>query len=74
LLASTIGVYVVAPNTERARAITVALRGEMGLRVKPFDCREYLDMDANVGLPLDWLLLTAIGAALRGDAAAEDVS
>jgi MSHA biogenesis protein MshI len=65
---SPIGDLVIAPNTERARAISVALRGEMGLRVKPFDCREYLDMDANVGLPLDWLLLTAIGAALRGDA------
>jgi MSHA biogenesis protein MshI len=68
---SPIGDLVIAPNTERARAISVALRGEMGLRVKPLDCREYVDIDANVGLPLDWLLLTAIGAALRGAAAAD---
>jgi MSHA biogenesis protein MshI len=68
---SPIGDLVIAPNTERARAISVALRGEMGLRVKTLDCREYLDMDANVELPLDWLLLTAIGAALRGDASAD---
>jgi hypothetical protein len=50
--------------------MSVALRGELGLRVNPFDCREYLDMAADVGLPLDWLLLTTIGAALRGDATA----
>jgi MSHA biogenesis protein MshI len=68
---SPIGDLVIAPDTERARAISVALRGEMGLRVKPLDCREYLDMDANIDLPLDWLLLTAIGAALRGDAPAD---
>jgi MSHA biogenesis protein MshI len=67
---SPIGDLVIGPNTERARAMSVALRGELGLRVNPFDCREYLDMAADVGLPLDWLLLTTIGAALRGDATA----
>jgi MSHA biogenesis protein MshI len=67
---SPIGDLVIGPNTERARTMSVALRGELGLRVNPFDCREYLDMAADVGLPLDWLLLTTIGAALRGDATA----
>jgi MSHA biogenesis protein MshI len=67
---SPIGDLLIAPNTERARAISVALRAEMGLRVTPFDCREYLDVTADLGLPLDWLLLTTIGAALRGAATA----
>jgi hypothetical protein len=45
-------------------------RRATGLRVNTFDCREYIDAASDVWLPLDWLLLTTIGAALRGDATA----
>ncbi len=62
-----IGDLVIAPDTERARTIAEALRGETGLRVNTLDCREVLEIADGVSAPSDWLSLTTIGAALRAD-------
>jgi MSHA biogenesis protein MshI len=60
-----IGELVLAPDSERVRALAETLARDTGLRVSAFDVKQRLDVAEGVEVPTDWLSLTALGAALR---------
>ena len=62
---SPVGEMLIAPGGARAEALSQALQREMGLRVRPFDISEWIDIAQDAAAPRDTLSFLATGAALR---------
>jgi MSHA biogenesis protein MshI len=66
-----IGDLVLAPATDRTRALAEELKGETGLRVSVLDVRDVFNVYKSGELVSDWPSLMALGAALRLASAGE---